>query len=187
MKNGLNKKINKFNLGIVGVIILAILIVIAIYFFASSRKETKLVDEKKTEPARVNNINIDQAGLQKKLDQAKNFYEYKNQNISNMSSLEKDVMENLTDENLINQYAEKNKITVSETEVLRRYDLIIEGYNNNNNITSGDTAFLAKINEMYGTDKTIYLEQVKNDILKEKVQMEVKMPIKDWLLAQRSK
>lgn len=180
----LNKVLSKY---VIAISVIAIIAILLVYFFANFRQGVRLVGEKKANGVSVNNIKIDQVDLQKKLDQAKTFFEYKNQDVSKMSSLEKDVMENLTDENLINQYAKKNGIKVTDSEVLRRYDLIVKGYNKNNNIASGDTAFLLKIKEMYGIDKNIYLDQVRGEILKEKVQMKVKIPIKDWLLAQRSK
>lgn len=172
---------SRFSYKAIGIIVLTILVAIGVYFFASLRQVNK------TDAARVNNESITRVDFQEKLDGTKNFFEYKNQDVSKMPSLEKDVLQNLIDENLINQYGKNHNITVSDSEVLSRYDLVVKNYNQNNNITTGkDAQFLAKIKELYGTDKNTYLEQTKNDILKEKVQVAIKMPLANWLTKQKN-
>lgn len=163
-----------------------ILVVIAVYFVASFRQVTKPGFENKTDAARVNNESITRADFQRKLDGTKNFFEYKKQDVSKLPSLPNNVLQNLIDENLINQYGKNHNIMVSDSEVLSRYNLVVKNYNQNNNITTGgDAQFLAKIKELYGTDKNTYLESIKNDILKEKVQVAVKMPLAQWLEKQK--
>ena len=87
---------------------------------------------------------------------------------------------------MISQYATKHRILVSDSEVDARYLQIVASYNKRNSITGGgDGEFLSKIQEMYKETKSDYLLTVKEDILREKVQASVKMPLAKWLNAQK--
>ena len=179
------QKSNKFGYIAAFVIILIILMGIGVYFFTRSGQITKPVDTQ-TYISKVNNEYITRADFQEKLHETTKFFEATKQDISKIPSFNSDVLNNMIDEKLISEYAQSNNIKASDSEVLNRYDLVVRGYNGHNNITGGeDTQFLFKIKEMYGTDKNTYLEEVKNDILKEKVQIAVKMPLKDWLEFQK--
>jgi hypothetical protein len=184
MKHNLGKNKAKLSYRVALGIVLIIPAAMGVYFYVNHEELIQSGFKKETAAARVNNESIVQVDLEKKLDQTKNFFKYNKQDVSKMSSLEKDVLQNLIDTALIKQYAQEHNLKVSDSEVLNRYDLVVKGYNRHNDIAKGDTAFLSKIKEMYGTDKNTYLEHLKNDILKEKVQTAVKMPLKDWLEAQ---
>jgi len=136
--------------------------------------------------ASVNNNTISKSVYQKRLAETESFYKWGDQNVKNISSLKGDVLDKLIDEEIIKDYAEKNKITVTANEIENRYKQVVAGYNKNNSITGGgDSAFLTKIKDMYGTQKEDYLQQLAYDILRDKVQTAVKMPITKWLESQK--
>lgn len=163
------------------IVVFIILVVVGVVFF-----KFKDLSDKNKDIVQVNGIRIKQAAYDKKLEESTNFFKYQKQNTSNLITLQKDTIDTLIDESLINQYATKNKISVSESEVNTRYLQAVEGYNRRNKIKgAGDDKFLLKIKEMYGAGKSDYLQTLKMDILKEKVQSAVKMPLVRWLEAQR--
>lgn len=142
---------------------------------------------KKNHIAAVNNVAISTKDYQQKLDQSKKFFSYSNQKGNTLASLEKDTLEAMINNQLIQAYAQKNNITAADEEIQKRYLSVIDGFNAHNNIPSGEEAFLQKINQMYGTTKTDYLIQIKNEILGEKIQTKVKIPLAEWLIEQKSK
>ena len=92
----------------------------------------------------------------------------------------------MINDTLVKNYAQEHTISVTDTEIQNRYVQVVAGYNRNNNVTKReDEAFLSKIKEMYGTDKETYLTQIQMDILKEKVQAYVKMPLMQWIESQK--
>jgi len=134
----------------------------------------------------VDDTKISRADYKKNLNQVKAFYSYSKQDLSNLISLDKDTLEKMINKILVQNYAENNGITVTDAEIQARYLRVISGFNRNNNIVDeGDEAFLSKIKEMYGEDKNTYLEEIRIDLLKKKVQKEVKMPLVQWLEEQK--
>lgn len=163
---------------IIGVIIGVILLV---GVWISMNKNSKYV-------AQVNGIGIPKTTYDKKVEERVQFFKWSRQNMSILPTLKKDTIDRLIDESIITQYAEKNKITVSDTEIENRYNKVVDGYNSRNKVKGGgESAFLSKIKEMYGTDKNDYLATLKMDILKEKVQSAVKMSLAKWLEEERKK
>lgn len=136
--------------------------------------------------AGVNQKGISREDYQKNLEATKNFFSRMNQAVSSPSALENDTLDKMIDESLITQYAEEHQLAVSDAEIANRYASVVAGFNRQNKLTDpSDRAFLDKIKEMYGSNKTDYLKLLKTDILKEKVQASVKMPLSDWLKNQR--
>ena len=134
----------------------------------------------------VNGVGIQKTAYDKELVQSMTFFKSQNQDVSKLPTLQKDTLDELVDESLINQYAAKNKITVLDTEVDARYLQVVAGYNRRNKIAeTGDSQFLAKIKEMYLETKSDYLQTLREDILKEKVQVSVGMPLATWLKIQK--
>lgn len=161
-------------------------ILIAIYIFNQTGKPAPLTRSAPQFVASVNGVAIKKQDFEKKLEEKNKFFEYSKQKISE-DTAGKDILEKLIDEKLIENYAKDYKITVSEAEISSRYQIVIENFNKTNNYdTQDDLLFLAKIKEMYGIGKNDYLNSIKWDILKEKVQAEVKMPLSDWLAQQKS-
>lgn len=134
----------------------------------------------------VDDTKISRADYKKNLNQAKAFYVYSKQDLSNLTSLDKDTLEKMINKILVQNYAKNNGIIVTGAEIQARYLRVISGFNRNNNIADeGDRTFLSKIKEMYGIDKNAYLEEIKLDLLKKKVQKKVKMPLVQWLEEQK--
>ena len=149
-----------------------------IFFIANSTNKSEYVGV-------VGDTKISKADYQKNLDQTKAFYAYSKQDLSKLTSLDKDTLQITINNSIVQNYAEKYKITVTEAEIQNRYMQVVAGFNRNNKITvADDEAFLSKINQMYGIDKNTYLDQLRIDILKEKVQAAVKMPLAKWLAIQ---
>jgi FKBP-type peptidyl-prolyl cis-trans isomerase (trigger factor) len=134
----------------------------------------------------VDGTRITRTDYKNNLNQVKAFYAYSKQDLSGLTSLDKDTLEKMINKILVQNYAENNGITVTDAEIQARYLRVISGFNRNNNIADeGDKAFLSKIKEMYGVDKNTYLEEIKIDLLKKKVQKKVKMPLVQWLEEQK--
>lgn len=162
--------------------LLAIGVVVLIFFL--TRSSFPGYDQRTI--ASVNNTGISKSVYQKRLAQTESFYQWNKQDTSKISSLNGDVLDALIDEQIVRDYAEKKKITVKTSEVESRYKQVVAGYNQNNGITGvGDSAFLLKIKEMYGTQKEDYVQQLAYDILRDKVQTAVKMPLAQWLESQK--
>lgn len=157
------------------IIIVGIIVLFGVWFSMDRAYKAKYVGS-------VDAVKIMRVDYQKKLDQSKTFYTYSKQDLSKLTSLSKDTLNGMINDNLIQNYASGNNITVSDTEVENRYQQVIAGFNSREKITeTGDTKFLEKIKQMYGTDKNTYLAQVRMDLLKEKVQKAVGMPLVKWL------
>jgi FKBP-type peptidyl-prolyl cis-trans isomerase (trigger factor) len=134
----------------------------------------------------VNDTKITRSDYKKNLNQTKSFYAYSKQDLSDLTSLDKDTLEKMINKILVQNYAENNGITVTDAEIQARYLRVISSFNRNNNIADeGDKSFLSKIKEMYGADKNTYLEEIRIDLLKKKVQKKVKMPLVQWLEEQK--
>ena len=162
------------------------MVLIGVSLLVGVRISMKKNVDKPKDITSVNNKGISKAEYEKKVEEAISFFKWQKQDISQISTLQKDALDRLVDESLISQYAEKNKISVSEGEVNSRYEQAVAGYNRRSKIAGGgDSAFLSKIKEMYGNVKSDYLLTLKMDILKEKVQAAVKMPLAQWLKTQK--
>ena len=133
----------------------------------------------------VNGHLIQRSSYQNKLTQTNNFYGFSKQDSSLTAPVKNDTVDGLVDEQLVEKYAKDHKITVTDEAVLSQYRVVVKAYNIRNNIKEDDSQFLAKIKEMYGQSKNDYLEVVRMDILKEKVQGAVKMPLAQWLEKQK--
>jgi len=159
-------------------IILVIVLIIGLFYF------TKLSGS--TNAASVNGENITRQAFNSSLQEAQNMHNWQKQPAANINTLQRDILNNLIDGALIKQYASSHSITVSDSEVNNRYIITVGSYNNRDNLTSSsDNAFLARINQMYGIGKNEYLQTIKMDLLKQKVQASVGEPLVLWLTRQK--
>lgn len=164
---------------IVVIVIIVLLIILLLKFIETSNKNDYA--------AKVNGIDISKTTYNKEVEKTEKFFKWAKQDIQ-PTSLQKDTVEKLINESLISQYAESKNITVSDEEITVRYNKVVSGFNARNKITGEkDDKFLSKIKEMYAMNKDDYLKQVEMDILKEKVQADVKMPLVKWLKAEKQK
>lgn len=176
---------------IIGALILIIIIAAGgIYFYVLSlgNQNSFPVFSKEKYIAGVNREGITREDYQKRLDQTTKFLTFKQQDASASATAQNDVLGLMVAESLVGQYAKENNITVSDSEVASRYQQVVAGFNKREGVSEGgDAKFLERIKQMYGSDKNIYLAQVKMDLLKEKVQQSVGKPLVKWLEAEKQK
>lgn len=164
----------------VTIIIIAVVAILAFIFL-----NKKFV--KQNYAVQVNGVGITKSTVNTAIAQQLEFYKSQNQQAPNISTIQESVTNALIDNALVNQYAAKHNITVSNAEVNNRYEEAVGVFNSHNNIKgASDSAFLARINQMYGIDKSEYLASLKMGILKDKVQASVGEPLTKWLEGQRN-
>ena len=122
---------------------------------------------------RVNGVGVPKSLYIEQSAQLAKFYSQSNQKISD-DALRDTVLSNLTDNQLISNYAKKNGITVSTQAIESYYNQRKAGYEN-------EQAFLNKINDLYGMNKEQYIQSIRNDLLREAVQAKVNQPLTAWL------
>jgi hypothetical protein len=167
---------------VVSVIVLIISFFLLIVFLIN----LKAINVENNLIAKVNDIGISKIVFEKQVKESLNFLEWQKQDVNNLKLIRKDILNKLINESIINQYAVKNKIRVSENEINVRYQLVVEGYNKRNKLLEkGDIAFLAKLKEMYDIKKSDYLLALREDILREKIQIGIKKSFAQWVIEQR--
>lgn len=155
---------------IAGIFLFLTAIITVLFFFQKGiPKEEKYVASVEGEGITYNELN-------KFTLQYKNFLAWTNATPS--ASLEKDILNNLIDQKLIDQYARKNNIYVSDEELNTRYSAAVASLGTENQ-------YLTKIKEIYGIDKTDLLEKIKNEMIREKVQKSMNVSLEDWLKQER--
>ena len=158
-----------------------IILIIAIGFLTYlTSVQIKLMNDRKLYIAMVNDQGITREDYQKELEITAHYFTWAQPKSTKPSSLEKDVLENMINFRLVLQYAQKNQITVSQTELLARYKDIVKGSN------MSEEVYLIKIKDMYGIDKKTHLEKLFQEILKEKVQKKVGKSLVGWIEEQKS-
>ncbi len=118
-------------------------------------------------------VSINKKELQTESSRLYNFYVYSKQTNINKVQIEKDSLNRLIEDKIVEIYAGRNHITVSEEEVAQRYKQILQ--------TKTESALLSQLNQMYGMNKNDYLQVLKTDILREKVQKAVGIPLSKWI------
>lgn len=157
------------------VLISIILIVLLTLYLLNSAKNRGNINK----VAVVNGIVVSKEELTKNVDFIKNFYSYSKQDIKNYPNLEKDEMQHLIEDKLIESYAKKNSITVTNEDVEKLYAQKQKG------ITEKD--LLDQVEKMYGMNKEDYFEVLRKDILRARVQNAVNIPLSKWLDQEKSR
>ena len=138
---------------------------------------TNLSKNQSNQTAAPTVITIKNSELDAQVKRMETFYKFSNQDLKNYPTLQKDQLEILIENKIIENYASLHNITVSDSEVSGLYKQKIA--------KNGEEALLNQLNQMYGMGKQDYLEVLRMDLLKEKVQTAVKMPLADWLKIQK--
>lgn len=107
-------------------------------------------------------IKIKLSELDTSLKAQQNFYKYSDQ-VVNQETLKKDVLHQLVEEQKIMQKAKSAKIKVSDDEINELYKLRVQQI-------GSEEKLLAKIKEMYGYNKAQYLEVLRKDLIRDKLQ-----------------
>jgi hypothetical protein len=85
-----------------------------------------------------------------------------------------DEQKELVDETIITNYAKTHNIVVSDTELQAAYQKAVAS-------VGSEKAYVDKMKAIRGFDKAMILDKLTIDLLKEKIQSKVDMPIAAWL------
>jgi hypothetical protein len=127
--------------------------------------------------AQVNGETITKAALDQQVAHRQQFYSAKHQDLQNYPSLRQDVLQNLIDQKLVEQYAAQHAIVVSDQQVAKRYQQIIAN--------KKEDEFLQQIESLYHLTKSEYVANVRLDLLKEAIQQQVGQPYAQWIEQRR--
>ena len=111
--------------------------------------------------------------LELALSKRESFYRYSNQSYDK-ATLIKDVLTNLKNEERLKKYAKDHNIYVNK-------DNLDELYKERVKQSGSEDELLHKIKEMYGINKQEYNKVLEMDLLKEKVQQALGVPLTEWL------
>lgn len=156
---------------IISVIFVSIVIIQSIHNPAPQ----KAVFDKEHYVAIVNDEGIKRDDYNQRLNMEQQFFKHNNQESLQLQTLPQDVLNGMIDEVLINQLAKQKKITVSQSEVEKRYQLTFAGSK------KSEKEFIANLNNLYGLNKQTYMNTLKIDILKDKLQATLNQPLQDWV------
>lgn len=120
-----------------------------------------------------NGIEVKSSELNSALSVRKKFYAYSNQQYSE-EVVKSEALAELISKKKIARYAEDNNISVSNIEV----DVL---YQERVKIFDSEEKLLEQIKIMYDYDKKAYKDLLYHDILSEKVQEKLNIPLSDWL------
>lgn len=154
--------------------IIIFLIIMVILFFSNMTKQ-----DNKVYVATVNSEGVLPEDYEKSLDHLMKFYTWSKQNIQNTDAIKKDVLERLIEQKIMYEFAVKNNIKMDEKELLERYQSA-RG-------KKTEEQYLKLINDMYGMSKKDFLQNLSDEILKEKIQSFVKKPFLIWLQEMKKK
>ena len=127
--------------------------------------------------ATVNGQTIQKSLVDKKASESAQFFTWSKQAID-MTKLQKNELDNLINLALSEQFAKQKNIIITDQEVSSRYQSLPA-------VEKNESEFLAKLQAMYGIGKAEYLEKVREDILKEKIQQVTQKPWLTWVTEQR--
>ena len=118
-------------------------------------------------------VKIHKSELDSATEANEKFYKFNGQPYDK-DALRQETTKQLINQKLIDNYAQDKNITVSENEVDALYkDRITQ--------SQSEEALLLIIRDMYGLNKSDYRNVLRQDILQEKVQASINMPLADWL------
>lgn len=118
-------------------------------------------------------INISNNEYSQALKVKETFYKFNNQGLDN-DTIKKDTLKELVDKKKIENYARENNIKVSNDEISTLYKERIKQ-------NKDEDELLKKVNNMYGFTKSDYQDVLRQDILKDKVQEKLGVPLAEWL------
>jgi hypothetical protein len=158
----------------VGLLIaLAAILIVGLWLFLPAQDEPQ-----PTYVAVVNQVGIPLSSFDTELQSRSSFYSQSEGSQPDAETLRRDALSSLIEQELVRQYAVNNNITVSDEEVLERYNARAEQQ-------GSEAALLNELQRLYGTDKASYIATLRQDILREKVVAQLSEPYGDWLEAQR--
>ena len=128
--------------------------------------------------AKVNDVEISFLQLDEATAEVLTFYAANEQTVDE-STLRTNTLNNMIDQAIIAQYAQANEITVPDEDIQRVMSARIEQYGSGQKLS-------AEITRLYGISLERYTTNLRDDLLREKVQSSVNLPLSEWLASQRS-
>lgn len=163
--------INKINTNVIIIVVITAIIIFIIAVLLLSRNLTQQDNTKYM--ATVNNQEISLSEYKQVLDRVTQFYSWSGQDVNNIETIQKDALDRLIEQKIAHEFAIKNNIKVNEKELLQRYKDTLG--------KKDEEQYLKLINDMYGMSKQDFLQNLSNEILKEKIQTLVKKPFVVWV------
>ena len=170
----MNKQKKLILASIVSIVIL--LFVVAVIYFNRQTEDSNPCDSK-TGVALVNGNCVLKEAFNVNLKRAEMIA---NNASESAKKSREEIIAELVDAEIIDEYAKENNITVSEFELQDKYTKAYQSL-------GSEEEYLKKIQELQGIGKSEVLELIRQDILKEKVQKSLGTPIENWLAEQRAK
>lgn len=128
--------------------------------------------------AKIDGYGIERTVLNEAVEEKMVFYRQAEQDVDE-AVLQKDVLNQMVDKQIIETYAQENDIYVAD-EKLQTY------YVSRVNSAESEEILLADLKRMYGIDKTEYLSNLSYDLLRQAVQEHTGQPLGEWLETERN-
>lgn len=155
------------------IILPVIIAIFALSLIVLTSKNNQSANNVKTK-----SITIKASDINSEIDRSIYFYKFSNQNLKNYPSLGADAKNTVEERAIIESYAALNNIKVTQDEINKRYAQKTQ--------VSGEQKLLEQLAKMYSMDKNNYLDVLKQDILREKIQLAVDKPLSAWLKEQKA-
>ncbi len=154
----------------IAVITIIFITIIIIIFQKLNSKPDNTIDY----VAKIEDLGIKRADYQKDLEYQKHFNEWLNKNSASSSAGRSDVLEEAINQAIIALYAREHNIVVSDQDISGRYNLAVKS-------VGTEEEYLKKLADIRGWDKNKILDNMKNEILIEKVIQQVQIPLEQFL------
>ena len=123
---------------------------------------------------------LDEGSIQVKKDQLDSalrakeiFYKFNNQTVD-QNQVREETLKELKNQQRVEDYAKNKNIKVNDEEVDGLYAERVK-------LSGSEDELLKKVKDLYGFDKNDYKKVLRQDILQEKVQQVLGIPLTDWL------
>jgi hypothetical protein len=169
------KQNHKTFLGIVGLLVIA-----GIVFITHSRLLDSSKSNARNTPVSVNGISISKDTLDAEEKKDALFQQWlKKEKIKEGTGDEKTI-DMLIEKTIAQEYAKKNGITVSQTEIEKQFQKAAASI-------GGEEKYLEKLKEIYGVDKKGVYDMLSYDLLKQKISQKTKLPFAVWIKEEKAK
>jgi len=105
------------------------------------------------------------------------FFKYNNQSVD-QNQVREETLKELKNQQRVENYAKNKNIKVTDSEVDKLYEDRIK-------LSGSEEELLKKVRDLYGFEKADYKKVLRQDILQEKVQQALGIPLTDWLSTQK--
>lgn len=125
-----------------------------------------------------NSIVLTAEEIEQRVVQQKRFHDQKNNAIEE-SALWESARQDLVEQKIIERYAQKNGISVTNDQILSYYETRLKSEG------GSEAKLLQELSDLYGIDKSEYFENIRYSLLREAVQERLKQDLLSWLRQQK--